>query len=107
MVPLPKLKSGQKKKTHPKKLPKIAKNRQKQGKKHISSYKSNNIFGVLYVKPCAESNGTTPGLENWCNEKICPSDLFFNFKHGQMDKPTDISSSRQAILYFCDFPGPP
>ena len=63
MVPLPKLKSGQKK-THPKKLPKIAKNRQKQGKKHISSYKSNNIFGELYVKPRAESNGITPGLEN-------------------------------------------
>ena len=72
MVLLPKLKSGPKKKTHPKKLPKIANNRQKQGKKHISSYKSNNIFGELYVKPCAESNGTTPGLENWCNKKIRP-----------------------------------
>ena len=59
------------KKRTQKKLPKIAKNRQKQGKKHITSYKSNKIFGASYVKPCAESNGTTPGLENWCNKKIC------------------------------------
>ena len=72
MVPLPKLKSGPKKKTHPKKLPKIAKNKQKQEKTHIRLYKSNNIFGESYVKPCAESNGTTPRLENWCNEKIPP-----------------------------------
>ena len=68
----PEAEKWSKKKTHPKKLPKISKNRQKQGKKHISSYKSNNIFGELYVKPCAESNGTTPGLENWCNKKIRP-----------------------------------
>ena len=64
----PEAEKWSKKKTHPKKLPKIAKNRQK----HISSYKSNNIINVLYVKPCAESNGTTPGLENWCNKKIRP-----------------------------------
>ena len=64
------------KKTHPKKLPKIAKNRQIQGKKPISSYKSNNIFGVSYVKPCAESNGTSPGLENWRNKKYAQKTKF-------------------------------
>ena len=34
-----------------------------------------------------------------------PSDLFFNFKHGQMDGPTDISSYRDAILHFGDVSG--
>ena len=68
----PEAEKWSKKKTHPKKLPKIAKNRQKREKTHISPYKSSLNIGESYVKPCAESNGTTPGLENWCNKKICP-----------------------------------
>ena len=36
-----------------------------------------------------------------------PFDLFFNFKHGQMDKHTDISTYGDAILHFCDFLGLP
>ena len=53
---------------HPKKFPKATNNRQK----HISPYKSSNILGELYVKPCAESNDTTPGLGKWCDKKIRP-----------------------------------
>ena len=34
-----------------------------------------------------------------------PFDLFFNFKHGKTDGPTDISSYRDAILHLCDVPG--
>ena len=72
MVPLPKLKSG-KKKTHPKNFQKLLKTGKKQEKKpHKSPYKSSNILGESYVKPCAESNGSTRGLENWCNKKIRP-----------------------------------
>ena len=52
------------------KLLKISKNMKK--KKHICLLKSSNILGESYVKPCAKSNGTTPGFENWFNEKICP-----------------------------------
>ena len=36
-----------------------------------------------------------------------PCDLFFIFKHGQTDGPTDIPSYRDEILHFCDVPGPP
>ena len=71
MVPLPKLKSGPKKKRTQKNFQKLLKTGKNKGKKHVTSYKSNKIFGASYVKPCAESNGTTPGLENWCNKKIC------------------------------------
>ena len=58
---------------HSKKLPKTAIDRQKQEKKHIYSYKSTNIFGISCVK--LQSNGTTPGLEKWCNKKSCPKKL--------------------------------
>ena len=50
------------------KLLKISKNKEK----NIFVFKSSNILGESYVKPCAESNGTTPGFENWFYEKICP-----------------------------------
>ena len=36
-----------------------------------------------------------------------PFDLFFNFKHGKTDGPTDISSYRDAVLHFCDVPRHP
>ena len=74
MVLLPKLKSGQKKKRTQKNFQKLLKTG-KNKEKNISVPTNQTIFfGELYVKPCAESNGTTPGLENWCNKKICPKD---------------------------------
>ena len=72
MVILPDLKSGPKKKTHPRKLPKSAQNRLKQGKKHTHLNKLTNTIGVSDVEFCAESNGTIPGAENWCNKKTRP-----------------------------------
>ena len=68
MVPLPMLKSDPKK-AHKKK------NFQKRLKVGINKKKNifvRNIVGESYVKPRAEANGTTAGLENWRNEKICP-----------------------------------
>ncbi len=62
-------------KNAPKKLPKTAKIRQKHEKKMLCPYKSSNLLGDSYAKSCAKSNGTTPGLENWCNDKICPKNL--------------------------------
>ena len=59
-------------KTHSKNFQKLLKISINKKKKHISLYKSSNILDESYVKPCGESNGTTPGFENWFNEKICP-----------------------------------
>ena len=68
----PEAEKWSKRKRTQKKHQKTAKNKQKQEKKHIRLFKSSNIWGESYVKPCAESNGTTPGFENWFYEKICP-----------------------------------
>ena len=69
MVPLPKLKSGQKRNAPKKNIQKLLKISKNKKKKHIHQYKSSNVLGESYIKPCAESNGTTPGFENWFNEK--------------------------------------
>ena len=58
--------------TQKKKHPKTAKKKAKTRKKRIRLFKSSNIWGESYLKPCAESNGTTPCFENWFYEKICP-----------------------------------
>ena len=65
MVPLPKLKSDPKENTPKKNIQKLLEISKNMKKKHIRLFKSSNILGESYVKPCAESNGTTPGFENW------------------------------------------